>query len=135
MSEVKAISSNVTRGINVGARLKCIDNTGAKEVEVIAVKGYKGIRRRIPKAGVGDVVIVTVKKGDVKIRNEVFPAVIVRQRMPYKRPNGITVKFEDNAVVLMTDKLEPKGKEVKEVVAREAVERFPTIGKIARIIV
>ncbi len=132
---MKAISSNVTRGINVGARLKCIDNTGAKEVEVIAVKGYKGIRRRIPKAGVGDVVIVTVKKGDVKIRNEVFPAVIVRQRMPYKRPNGITVKFEDNAVVLMTDKLEPKGKEVKEVVAREAVERFPTIGKIARIIV
>jgi len=132
---VKAISSNVTRGINVGARLKCIDNTGAKEVEVIAVKGYKGIRRRIPRAGVGDVVIVTVKKGDVKIRNEVFPAVIVRQRMPYKRPNGITVKFEDNAVVLMTEKLEPKGKEVKEVVAREAVERFPTIGKIARIIV
>ena len=135
MSKVKAISSNVTRGINVGARLKCIDNTGAKEVEVIAVKGYKGIRRRIPRAGVGDVVIVTVKKGDVKIRNEVFPAVIVRQRMPYKRPNGITVKFEDNAVVLMTEKLEPKGKEVKEVVAREAVERFPTIGKIARIIV
>jgi len=132
---VKAISSNVTRGINVGARLKCIDNTGAKEVEVIAVRSYKGIRRRIPKAGVGDVVIVSVKKGDVKIRNEVFPAVIVRQRMPYKRPNGITVKFEDNAVVLMTEKLEPKGKEVKEVVAREAVERFPTIGKIARIIV
>lgn len=132
---MKAISSNVTRGINVGARLKCIDNTGAKEVEVIAVKGYKGVRRRIPRAGVGDVVIVTVKKGNVKIRNEVFPAVIVRQRMPYKRPNGITVKFEDNAVVLMTEKLEPKGKEIKEVVAREAVERFPTIGKIARIIV
>ncbi len=132
---MKGISSTITKGINVGATLKCIDNSGAKEVEVIAVRGYKGIRRRQPKAGVGDVVIVTVKKGDVKIRNEVFPAVIVRQAMPYKRPNGIVVRFEDNAVVLMTEKLEPKGKEVKEVVAREAVERFPTIGKIARIIV
>ena len=131
---MKAMSSNIPRGINVGARLRCIDNTGAKEVEVIAVKGYKGIRRRIPKAGIGDVVIVSVKKGNVKLRNQIFPAVIVRQRMPYRRPNGLTVKFEDNAVVLMTEKLEPKGKEVKEVVSKEAVERFPTVGKIARII-
>lgn len=132
---MKGISSTITKGINVGARLKCIDNTGAKEVEVIAVRGYKGVRRRIPRAGIGDVVIVSVKKGNVKIRNEVFPAVIVRQVMPFKRPNGMVVRFEDNACVLLTEKLEPKGKEIKEVVAREAVERFPTIGKIARIIV
>ncbi len=132
---MKGISSTITKGINVGARLKCIDNTGAKEVEVIAVRGYKGVRRRIPRAGIGDVVIVSVKKGNVKIRNEVFPAVIVRQAMPFKRPNGMVVRFEDNACVLLTEKLEPKGKEIKEVVAREAVERFPTIGKIARIIV
>lgn len=135
VKKMKAISTRIPKGINVGARLRCIDNTGAKELEVIAVRGYKGRRRKIPKAGIGDVVIVTVKKGNVKIRNEIFPAVIVRQSMPYKRPNGITVKFEDNAAVLLTDKMEPKGKEIKEVVAREAIERFPSIGKIARVIV
>lgn len=132
---MKAISTRIPKGINVGARVKCVDNTGAKELEVIAVKGYKGKRRKIPKAGIGDVVIVSVKKGNVKIRNELFPAVIVRQAMPYRRTNGMTVKFEDNAAILLTDKMEPKGREIKEVVAREAIERFPAIGKIARVIV
>ena len=55
---MKAITSNVTKALPIGARLQCIDNTGAREVEIIAVKGYKGVRRRLAPAGVGDMIVI-----------------------------------------------------------------------------
>ncbi len=132
---VKSISSKATKGVRIGTRLKCIDNTGAKELEVISVRGFKGTRRRTPQAGVGHVVICSVKKGNQKIMHEVVKAAIVRQKMPYRRSNGIHIKFDDNAAVLLDDKLDPRGKDIKGVVAKEVVERFSTIGKISKIIV
>ena len=51
---MKAITSNVSKSLPIGARLKCIDNTGAREVEIISVKGFKGVRRRLASAGVGE---------------------------------------------------------------------------------
>ena len=132
---MKAISINPTDGLQVGSNVGCIDNTGAKELQIIAVIGYKGIRSRVPKAGVGDVVVCSVKKGSQKLMHEVVRAVIVRQRMPYRRASGIRVKFEDNAAVILDEKNEPKGKEIKGVVAKECVERFSTVGKIARSVV
>jgi large subunit ribosomal protein L14 len=115
--------------------LVCADNTGARELEIIAVKGYKGVRRRYPAAGVGDIVVVTVKKGTPDIRKQVHYAVIIRQRKEYRRPDGTRVKFEDNAAVITDDKGNPKGSEIRGPVAREAAERFPKIGSIASIIV
>ncbi len=132
---MKAISTRVSKGIQVGSRLKCVDNTGAKELEVIAVKNYRGTRKRRGQAGVGDVVIAAVKKGNQKIKHEKVMAVIVRQAMPYRRKNGIRIKFRDNAAVLLNEKFEPRGKEIKDIVAKECVERFPAVGKLARVIV
>jgi len=132
---VKAIRAEVPRCLPTGARLVCADNTGAREVEIIAVKGYKGVRRRYPAAGVGDIVVVTVKKGTPDIRKQVHYAVIIRQRKEYRRPDGTRVKFEDNAAVITDDKGNPKGSEIRGPVAREAAERFPKIGSIASIIV
>ncbi len=132
---MKAISTRTTKGVMVGSRLKCIDNTGAKQLEVIAVRGFKGIRKRIPRAGVGDVVVCSVKAGNQKIKHEVVRAVVVRQARPYKRASGINVQFSDNAAVLVQENFEPRGKEIKGAVAKEVVERFPAIGKIASIIV
>jgi large subunit ribosomal protein L14 len=132
---MKGIGSKITKAINVGTYLKCADNTGAKVLQVIAVRGYKGVRRRQPRAGVADIVWCTVKKGDPKIRKQVVMAVIIRQRKEYRRPDGMRIKFEDNAAVLINDKLEPRGSEIKGPVAREVVERFPAIGKIATIVV
>jgi len=132
---VKAISTKTTKGVRIGTRLKCIDNTGAKELEVISVRGFKGTRRRTPQAGVGQVVICAVKKGNQKIMHEIVKAAIVRQKMPYRRPNGTHIKFNDNAAILLDDKLDPRGKDIKGVVAKEAVERFTTIGKISKIII
>ena len=60
---MKAIGSKVTKGINHGALINCVDNSGAKILRVFAVKGYKGRKRRQVMAGVGDVVLCSVKKG------------------------------------------------------------------------
>ncbi len=132
---MKGIGSKVTKAINVGTYLKCADNTGAKVLQVIAVKGYKGVRKRYPRAGIADIVYCSVKKGVPKLRKQVVMAVIVRQRKEFRRPNGLRVKFEDNAAVLINEKLEPRGSEIKGSIAKEVVERFPAIGKIATIVV
>ncbi len=132
---MKAVSASVTRGLEVGSRVKCVDNTGADVIEIIAVKGYKGVMRRRGGAGVGSLVVCAVKKGEPKIKHEVVTAVIVRQRKEYRRQSGIRVKFEDNAAVLVNDRLEPRGTRIKGPIAKEVVERFPVVGKIASIIV
>src|SRR3989344_7593346 len=133
---MKAMTSNVVKGIPLKARLACADNSGAKELELIAVKGYKGRLRRLPKAGVGDVIIFSVKKGKEKIRHTVVHAVIVRQRKEYRRLDGTRIKFLDNAAILVNPKtFEPQGTEIRTAIAKEAVERFSAIGKIASIVV
>ncbi|MCD6402956.1 MAG: 50S ribosomal protein L14 [Candidatus Aenigmarchaeota archaeon] len=132
---MKAVKASVTRGIQVGSYINCADNTGAKVLKVISVIGYKGRRRRRASAGVGDMVVCSVKEGDVKIRKQVVKAVIIRQKKEYRRPNGIRVKFEDNAAVIVDDKGNPKGTMIKGPIAKEAVERFSPIGKIATIVV
>ncbi|MBN2042514.1 MAG: 50S ribosomal protein L14 [Candidatus Aenigmarchaeota archaeon] len=132
---MKAISSRVVKTLMPKSRLKCIDNSGAKMLEIIAVKGFKGNRRTKPKAGVGSLVFCKVRVGTEKVRHEVLRAVIVRQRKEYKRPDGIHVQFEDNAAVVVDEKGDPKGTQIKGPIAKEAVERFPTVGKIASIVV
>jgi large subunit ribosomal protein L14 len=132
---MKPIRATITKVLNVGSNLVCADNTGAKVMQIISVFGYKGVKRRQPKSGVGDMVKCTVKEGDVKIRKQLVNAVIIRQRAEYRRRDGMRVSFEDNAAVVVDDKGEPKGTEVKGPVAKEAVERFSGIGKIASIVV
>ena len=132
---MKALSSNVVRGICLKSRLVCADNSGAKELELLSVKGYKGRLRRLPKAGVGDVIICSVKRGKEKIRKTVVYAVVVRQKKEYRRMDGTRIKFEDNAAILVNPKtFEPQGTEIRSVIAKEVVERFSAIGKIASIV-
>lgn len=132
---MKPISAKITKALQVGSFLKCADNSGATEIQIISVKGYKGVKRRRPRCGVADWVMAAVKQGDSKIRHEVVHAVIVRQRKEFRRPNGLRIKFEDNAAVLINEKGEPRGTKIKGPIAREVVERFSTIGKIATIVV
>ncbi|MGZ7043485.1 MAG: 50S ribosomal protein L14 [Methanobacterium sp.] len=132
---MKAMTSNVTRVLPIGARLQCVDNTGAREVEIVSVKGYKGVRRRLATAGVGDMIIITVKKGTVDMRKEVMTAVVVRQKKEYKRADGLRVKFEDNAAVIISPEGVLKGSEIRGPVAKEAAERWPGIGSAASTIV
>ncbi len=132
---MKGISAKIPRVIQLKTRLQCADNTGAKELELISVLSYKGRLRRIPKAGIGDVIICAVKKGKEKMRHQVVYAVIVRQKKEFSRNDGFHVKFTDNAAVLVNPKtFEPQGTEIRSVIAKEVVERFSAIGKIASIV-
>lgn len=132
---MKPVTAKISKGIQLGTRMTCADNTGAKELELIAVLGYKGVHRRLPKAGVGDVVVCSVKRGKEKMRKQVIYAVIVRQRKEYRRNDGTRVKFTDNAAIVVNQKtFEPTGTEIRTVIAKEVVERFSAIGKIASIV-
>ncbi len=132
---MRAISSTVTKGLTQKSRCVCTDNSGAKEVEIISVFGHKGNKRMLPKAGIADMVNVVVKKGKPEIRKKVARAVIVRVRKEFRRPEGLRVKFEDNAVVLVDEKGIPKASEIKGVVAKEVGERWPKIAGIASAII
>ncbi|ABR54626.1 ribosomal protein L14b/L23e [Methanococcus vannielii SB] len=131
---MKGLGSTIVRSLPNGARLVCADNTGAKELEVIAVKNYSGTVRRLPSAGVGQIVFVSVKKGTPEMRKQVLPAIIIRQKKEYKRADGTRVKFEDNAAVIVTPEGTPKGSDIKGPVSKEAAERWPGVSRLAKII-
>ncbi len=132
---MKGVAGRQTRGLPRGARVECVDNTGAKVVEVISVMGYHGTRRRYPSAALGDLVVCSVKKGTPEMRKQVVHVVIIRQRRPFRRPDGTMVQFEDNACVITTETGETKGSDIKGPVAREAAERWPRIAATASAIV
>jgi large subunit ribosomal protein L14 len=104
------------------SRLAVADNSGAKEVLVIRVLG--GTRKRY--AGVGDKVIVTIKSaipsGNVK-KGSVTKAVVVRTKKHIRRQDGSYIKFDDNAVVLLTASEELRGTRIFGPVARELREK------------
>ena len=132
---MRAISTKATKSLSVKSRCICADNSGAKEVQIISVFGFKGRKRMVPKAGIADLVNVVVKKGRPDIRKKVERAVIIRVRQPYRRPDGLRVCFEDNAAVLVDEKGLPKASEIKGVVAKEVGERWPKIAGLASAII
>lgn len=83
--------------------------SGAKNLYIIAVHGVGGRLNRLPAAAVGDMAVVTVKKGKPELRKKVMTAVVVRQRKPYRRKDGVVLYFEDNAGVIVNNKGEMKG--------------------------
>ena len=132
---MKAVSAKTTRGLPVGAYIPTCDNSGAKIIKIFGVKGHKTVKGRLPAAGVGDLIVAAVSSGRPDIRKQVVFAVIVRQKKEYRRSDGTRIKFEDNAaVVLKDDKGNPKGTQIKGPIAREVMERFNQVGKIASIV-
>lgn len=133
---MKAIKSRITRGLVSQAYVPTCDNSGAKILKIVSIKGGKTTRGRVPAAGVGDLVLASVKKGKLEMRKTVVPAIIVRQRKEYRRPDGTRIKFEDNAaVVLKDDKGNPKGTIFKGPIAKEVAERWPAVAKVASMVV
>lgn len=126
---------HLARGLPAGSKLMCADNTGAKELRLINVVGYKGRLRRIPTACVGDMIIVSITKGPPDLRKQVFPAVVVRQKRAIRRSDGLRVQFEDNAAVVMTPEGELKGTEIRGPVAKEAAERWPRVANLASTVI
>jgi len=99
------------------SRLKVADNSGAKEALCIRVLG--GTKRRY--ASVGDMIVVTVKDvspGGIK-KGSISKAVVVRTKKEIRRKDGSYIRFDDNAIVLLSDALEPRGTRIFGPVARE----------------
>jgi len=107
--------------------MNCADNTGARNLYVVSVYGVGGRLNRLPQAGVGDMVMATVKKGKPELRKKVTPAVVVRQRKAWRRKNGIFIQFEDNAGVIVNPKGELKGSAITGPVAKECADLWPRI--------
>ena len=105
-------------------------------LKIIAVKGHKTSKGRLAAAGVGDLIMASVKKGKLEIRKTVVSAIIVRQKKEYRRADGTRIKFEDNAaIVLKDDKGNPKGTIFKGPIAKEVAERWPAVAKVANMVV
>ena len=108
--------------IQAETKLAVADNTGAKQLGTIKVLG--GSRRRY--ARLGDIVVASVKeaapRGMVK-KKDVVKAVIVRQRKEYSRKDGSSIRFDENAAVIVSDDGQPRGTRVFGPVARELRDR------------
>jgi large subunit ribosomal protein L14 len=129
---MRAISAKATRGLNIGSLVFASDNSGARIVRITGVKHGKSRKGRQVSAKIADQVKVSVRKGNPEMKGIVFDAVIIRQKKPYRRNSGERICFSDNAVALLKDdKGNPKGTQIKGVVAREVSERFPSVSKIA----
>ena len=103
------------------SRLKVADNTGAKVILCIQVRGGTGRRY----GRVGEVIVATVKQAaphsNVK-KGDIVKAVIVRTAKEYGRPDGSHIRFDDNAAVIIDDHKNPKGTRIFGPVARELRE-------------
>ena len=133
---MKAIKSRITKALPTGALIPTCDNSGAKIIKIFSVKGHKTSKGRLPSAGVGDLVLASVKRGRPDMVKEVVFAIIVRQKKEYRRPDGTRIKFEDNAAVVLKDeKGNPKGTLLKGPIAKEVCDRWPGISKLAKIVV
>ncbi len=133
---MKGLASNVTGGLQIGSKVKTCDNSGAKIVEIIGVRNRKSTKGRRSTAGVGDMVLVSIKKGRPDVRKQVMHGVVVRQKKEFRRADGTRVKFEDNAIAVCKDeKGNPKGTIFKGPIAKEAADRWPPVANVASIIV
>lgn len=108
--------------IQAETRLKSADNTGAKELYCIKVLG--GSKRKY--ANIGDVIVCSVKNatpGGVVKKGEVVKAVIVRSVKGLKRADGSSIRFDENAAVILKDDGNPRGTRIFGPVARELREK------------
>ncbi|MFA5173780.1 MAG: uL14 family ribosomal protein [Candidatus Pacearchaeota archaeon] len=133
---MKGLSAKVTRGLNIGSNVEASDNSGARIVRIVGVKTGKTKRGRQQYAKLGDFVKVSVRKGLPTMKGEVFDAVVIRQKKPFRRKTGERVAFTDNAVALLKDeKGNPKGTQIKGPIAREVADRWPFLAKVAKFVV
>ena len=128
---MKGLTSKIPRALQTGSKMVCADNTGARVVQIVSVFGYHGVKNRQPKMGIGDLATVSVKKGTPDMKRKLVKAVVVRQKKEFRRPNGLRVSFEENAMILLNDNGDPRGTDIKGPVAREVAERFPKVGSMA----
>lgn len=127
--------TNKQLGLPVGAVVNCCDNSGARNLYILSVKGFGARLNRLPAASAGDMVMATVKKGKPELRKKVMPAIVVRQSKPWRRKDGTYLYFEDNAGVIVNPKGEMKGSAITGPVAKECADLWPRIASNSGVVV
>ena len=125
------IKLKISNCLPVASIMNCADNTGAKNLYMIAVTGAGPCMSRLPSGSVGDMFLASVKKGRHDLRKKVWPCVIVRQRKPIRRREGYFLYFEDNAGVIVNNKGEMKGQNITGPIAKECADLWPRISSHA----
>ena len=125
------IKLKISNCLPVASVINCADNTGAKNLYMIACTGIGPRMSRMPAGSVGDMFLASVKKGKPELRKKVMPAVIVRQRKSIRRREGHFLYFEDSAGVIVNNKGEMKGQNITGPVAKECAELWPKIASHA----
>lgn len=121
----------MTKGVQMESRIRVVDNSGAKEVKVIGVRGVGGRLNRLPAAAPGDIIVCSVKKGKPDLRKKIVFCVFLGQRRPWKRRDGTNICFEDNACCLIDNKGELRGTQISAPVPREVADIWPKIASQA----
>lgn len=129
------VMGNMTKALPMKARLVCADNSGAKILEIITVKGWKGRKKKLAEASIADMVMVSVKAGSPDIKKQIHPAIIIRQKKEIRRADGSRIKFADNAAVVVTEDGAMKGTEIRGPVAKEASMRWSSLSGAAKVVV
>ena len=134
---MKGISSKAMKTLIPGTVFTCADNSGAYEFRIIHLigKGGDGQHGRQATAGVGDLVSASVRKGTPAYIKKPVRVLIIRQKAPIRRANGMRIRFEDNAGIIVGEDNLPVGTEIKGAMAREVAERFVKVAGIAARIV
>ena len=129
---MKGLATNISKTLIPGSVLTCADNSGARTLMIINRIGKGGNSKgRYSKSGLCDIVIASVKSGTPQYVKKKVRVIIIRQKAPIRRSNGMRVKFEDNAGIVVTDSNLAVGTEVKGAMAREVVERYIKLAGIA----
>ncbi|CAG5020940.1 unnamed protein product [Parnassius apollo] len=97
---------HISLNLPVDAVINCANNAVAKNYYVIAVQGIKVRLNRLPAASSGDMIVATV--GKPELRKNVMPAVVIRQRKPFRRGNGVFIYFEESTGVIVNNEGEMK---------------------------
>jgi large subunit ribosomal protein L14 len=104
--------------IQLRSRIKVVDNTGAKDIACFKILNHRSQKQAV----LGDTIMASVKvakpHGQIK-KKEVVKAIIIRQRAPLQRADGTTIRFDDNAAVIVDNDGNPKGTKIAGPVARE----------------
>ncbi|MGA3020375.1 MAG: uL14 family ribosomal protein [Candidatus Micrarchaeales archaeon] len=128
---MRGFSTKITKTLVPMSTLTCADNSGAIQFRIINKLGKGHRHAKLAAAGICDIVIASVIKGTPAYLKKPVRVVIIRQKAPIRRSNGMRVRFEDNAGIMIGEDNLPIGTEIKGVMAREVIERFVKVGGIA----
>ena len=126
-SAMQGTKLKMALGLSASSVINCADNSGAKTLKIAL--------NRLPSASVGDMVLVSYKKGKPDLRKKVLYAVIVRQRKPWIRRDGYFIYFQDNARVIVLNKGDMKGNSILGPIAKECADLWPKLSAAAEPVV